>query len=498
MVVSDAKATLDVLVVGDEDLSVSVKRVFDDEGVVGSVDQVQGYLMALGHLTMVTPKALVGRVEGLGEEGESIGRALRRLAPEARMILLATPDREALAAEALAYGFDEYVIEPVASRELMRVIRRAGRAAASDVEGAGEEMRSAADSEELELEGQPESGALFNGHHEEEESDFDMREARSSPRNEFPVAEHSGAGSSGLAGPGDPGGPAGPEGLRQEDLALVEHLLEEGRQLREVGLRVISQQSGLGGVQWAGSRVEVPTGRVCVDLAYQERGLGVLHAERSVGVERLKPWAGWMARWLALGEMVDQLWSMALRDDLTGAWNQRYFNRFLKRILERAQRERFFVTVVVFDIDDFRAFNKLHGRAAGDEVLQETARWLKATVREQDVVARVGDDEFAVVLWDTGQPRRPNSRHPHEVGPIARRFQQAVDQGKFLTGGGALGHGAAAGLTFTAGIAGFPWNGRTGQELVEQARQVLEQCRREGEAAIRVGAAESVEATSAA
>ena len=65
-----------------------------------------------------------------------------------------------------------------------------------------------------------------------------------------------------------------------------------------------------------------------------------------------------------------------------------------------AAQDRSQVTLLVFDIDDFKLYNDKYGHGTGDEVLRETARLMLSVVREHDVVARIGGDEFVVVAKD--------------------------------------------------------------------------------------------------
>lgn len=92
----------------------------------------------------------------------------------------------------------------------------------------------------------------------------------------------------------------------------------------------------------------------------------------------------------------DDLATLALRDPLTGLANRRLFDILLSSALARVQRSTTPLVVTYVDLDDFKAVNDTYGHAAGDAVLVETARRLKATVRGADIVARLGGDEFVV------------------------------------------------------------------------------------------------------
>jgi diguanylate cyclase (GGDEF)-like protein len=89
---------------------------------------------------------------------------------------------------------------------------------------------------------------------------------------------------------------------------------------------------------------------------------------------------------------------LADRDGLTPILNRRAFMRELHRVLTFSQRYGGPASLVYFDLDGFKAVNDRFGHAAGDVALQTVAERLKANVRESDVVARIGGDEFGVIL----------------------------------------------------------------------------------------------------
>jgi len=127
-------------------------------------------------------------------------------------------------------------------------------------------------------------------------------------------------------------------------------------------------------LNWSSGSDDAPAKHATSPVTYNGDSFGYLHAPEPATAETLGAWAAWLGRWLAMERRFDQLWEMALRDELTGAWNRRYFNRFLNTVLQRAANERFRVTLLVFDIDDFKRYNDEHGHDAGDEILVETVR----------------------------------------------------------------------------------------------------------------------------
>ena len=92
---------------------------------------------------------------------------------------------------------------------------------------------------------------------------------------------------------------------------------------------------------------------------------------------------------------------LAVTDGLTGLYNRRFFEEFLRLEADRAARQGAPLSLIVADLDHFKRVNDRHGHPAGDRVLVETARRLRAAVRPSDVVARYGGEEFVVVLPDT-------------------------------------------------------------------------------------------------
>ena len=88
----------------------------------------------------------------------------------------------------------------------------------------------------------------------------------------------------------------------------------------------------------------------------------------------------------------------ALTDTLTGLYNHRYFHERLRSELTRASRSHDAVALLMFDIDDFKKINDVHGHVVGDQVLLHLAELLRETVRGSDLPCRIGGEEFAVIL----------------------------------------------------------------------------------------------------
>lgn len=97
----------------------------------------------------------------------------------------------------------------------------------------------------------------------------------------------------------------------------------------------------------------------------------------------------------------ERITNLADTDDLTGVWNKRHFRRQLPHEIERARTFNIPLTLVMFDIDDFKQINDVFGHLLGDVVLSELCGTVRETLRPTDVLARFGGDEFAIILPHT-------------------------------------------------------------------------------------------------
>lgn len=172
----------------------------------------------------------------------------------------------------------------------------------------------------------------------------------------------------------------------------------------------------------------------------------------------------------------DQWRQLALTDDLTGLPNRRRLIQFLEEKLAWAQRDNATVTVLIFDIDDFKRYNDSYGHDAGDEILTEVGRLFVQCSRKDDMVARFGGDEFVVVFWDSEGPRKIGSHHPEQVIDVLQRFRKALKEHTFTR----LGPEATGCLTISGGLAHYPWQANNSMDLIEAADRALLQAKEAG------------------
>jgi diguanylate cyclase (GGDEF)-like protein len=277
----------------------------------------------------------------------------------------------------------------------------------------------------------------------------------------------------------------------QTQIKLVQEMQSGQRDFQTVALEILQSN-----FRWPGYlKIEpadaqqnqlfpVAPEKMTVPLQHRNINFGSLVLEGTAKsariTDQLQQSAAWLTAMLVLNRNFKNLRRLADTDELSGAYNRRYFMENVPHLLDRARKDRFCVTILLFDIDDFKQYNDHFGHAAGDAIIREVIGLLRHCTRNRDMVARIGGDEFAVVFWDEGGLRQPDSQHPRTVLNIAQRFRKAVAEHPWNTQGGPI----AGRLSISGGLATFPWDAQNLNDLLAVADQELMRAKSMGKNAI--------------
>ena len=150
---------------------------------------------------------------------------------------------------------------------------------------------------------------------------------------------------------------------------------------------------------------------------------------------------------------------LTITDDLTKLFNSRYLNVYIGREIKRCKRHGIPLSIIFLDLDGFKSVNDQHGHLAGSRTLTEVGGILAEAVRESDILARYGGDEFVVVL-----PETP----PGGALVIAERIRRAIASHPFLRD-----EGLEARISASFGIASYPDHALTPEGLIQKADQAM-------------------------
>jgi diguanylate cyclase (GGDEF)-like protein len=212
---------------------------------------------------------------------------------------------------------------------------------------------------------------------------------------------------------------------------------------------------------------------LCVPLVSQGDTLAVLHLRRAAAeslsedVQRL---ASALAEQLSLAvgnlRLQETLRSGSERDPLTDLYNRRHLEISLQRELARARRHEFPVSLIMLDVDHFKAFNDTNGHDAGDEVLRNVAHVLKRHTRAEDVACRYGGEEFLLVLSDCTVD---------DAYAKGEAIREAIAQLHVFSRGIPLPR-----ITASLGIACYPQDGERMEDLIAGADAALYRAKSSG------------------
>ena len=209
------------------------------------------------------------------------------------------------------------------------------------------------------------------------------------------------------------------------------------------------------------------TSFLAIPLVVQDRPLGCMnlymierHEFAPDEIQLLSTFASQAAVSIENARLFEEARQLAITDPLTGLANHRQFYDQLEREFRRAQRYQRPLTLLMLDLDRFKAFNDRFGHLAGDHALRETADVLRQNARSVDILARYGGEEFAIILPETDIQR--GTAH-------AERIRSAVASHAFLSQETGLEHS----VTVSIGVAALTPTLQKIEELVHGADQAL-------------------------
>ena len=162
--------------------------------------------------------------------------------------------------------------------------------------------------------------------------------------------------------------------------------------------------------------------------------------------------------------------NLTVTDDLTRLYNSRYLDSYLSDSIDLAAENEGSLAVAFLDLDGFKSINDRHGHLCGSRCLVEVASLIRRSIRDTDMAARYGGDEFVVVLRDTGK---------EGALFVAERILKAIENHIFLRK-----MNVEARLTSSIGVSIYPTHGATPQDLIQKADQAMYIVKEKGKNAV--------------
>jgi two-component system cell cycle response regulator len=173
-----------------------------------------------------------------------------------------------------------------------------------------------------------------------------------------------------------------------------------------------------------------------------------------------------------LREAQRRLEEQSITDALTGLKNRRFFDERLHEEFRRAQRYGDYLSLIMIDLDEFKAVNDRYGHPAGDSVLRDAAGLIRTSIRDPDICARYGGEEFAVILPKT---------HMSGALAVAERVWRELGAREYPMPAVQAGAPATVRVTASLGVAFYPSKDiSSGELLLRFADQALYQAKRAG------------------
>ena len=417
-----------ILLVGDTDRQ--VHGALAQAMPMARVTSVPSYFDAIAELSGGHYTTILAAAEPIERRPEAAVRTLRDLAGDGRLLLFGHPTLEPLSRKMLDFGCDDYIVMPASPTELQQMFGTPPMKLAPAPPEPGAEVPPEPLTGRLSLlRGIPLAELLLDAvlHHPQSSTRAALEQVNAQLGPNLRIV---------FAPPGKPQPPDVPEGM-----VLLSHA----------------------------TRVEnLLTGTLHLLVPRDEDETAARHL--------LAQLAHLVGRLQALEDQYRTLYRLTVTDDLTGLYNGRYFRTMLAKLIELAKSRYSTVTLLMFDIDNFKRYNDQYGHGVGDEILKQTAALMRKTCRAHDVVARISGDEFAVIFWEMeGREPKPGvavpgkSRVPRSVEAIVQRFLRGVASPEFNS----LGPSGKGVLTISGALAVYPYDAQTPEDLIKVADHEL-------------------------
>src|SRR4051794_37986324 len=427
-----------ILLIGDIDRSMhaALSQILP----AAQLTPAPSYFDAIADLAGTSYTTVLAAAAPIGRRPEAAVKTLRELAGDSRLLLFGNPGYEPISRKMLDFGLADYIVTPTSLAALQQMFGtpplRLAPSPPAEGEGAGEPQISVHPGRLSLLSGVPLAQVLLDAMIQQPnlapKSAIHQLNQRIGPMMKLALVTQ-----------GQPA-PSVPEGS-----TLLSHATRTAQNITGTLHLVIPRDED-----------ETTARHLLAQLAHAVGGL------------------------MQLEERHRRLTKLAFTDDLTGLWNARYFKFLLEKHLKQASKEGerpySMVTLLLFDIDNFKSYNDRFGHCVGDEILKQTAQVIRSSCREHDHVARISGDEFAVIFWEKEGPRLPRDakatspappgpRVPQTIVQILERFQHAIANSDLKM----LGPHGRGVLSISGGLAVYPHDAATPQQLYDAADKAL-------------------------
>lgn len=206
---------------------------------------------------------------------------------------------------------------------------------------------------------------------------------------------------------------------------------------------------------------------ICVPLQVKSNGYGLILLEHNIpnafdedSVRLLEVITQHISIAIENAKLYEKLQEYANTDGLTQVYNRVFFQNRLREELNCAKQQGYEVSIIFFDIDDFKAYNDTYGHLFGDMILQAIALTVKESVRKDDVVARFGGEEFVILLPYTGKEMAYE-----KAEELRRKISELVICDK--------DNNVARAVSVSMGVSTFPTLAKNETELLNSADEAL-------------------------